>query len=68
MMADGYRIFLDGDMWCAVGPGFVNLQESPAGFGSTPILALRRLLFPTLDGETADPTRIGRALDKARQP
>lgn len=29
------RIFMDGDQWCAVRPDFVNLQESPAGFGST---------------------------------
>ncbi len=30
------RVFRDGDAWCAVHPGFVNLQESPAGFGATP--------------------------------
>ncbi len=30
------RVFMDGDKWCAVRPDFVNLQESPAGFGDTP--------------------------------
>lgn len=29
------RTFMDGDAWCAVHPDFVNLQESPAGFGAT---------------------------------
>lgn len=27
------RTFMDGDAWCAVGPDFINLQESHAGFG-----------------------------------
>lgn len=26
----------DGSAWCATWPGFINLQESPAGFGDTP--------------------------------
>lgn len=39
----GYRIFKDGDMWCAVGPGFIDLQVSPAGFGKTPVAALAAL-------------------------
>jgi hypothetical protein len=30
-----YRLFLDGTIWCATGPGFTNLQKSPAGFGRT---------------------------------
>lgn len=30
------RAFLDGDQWCAVHTDFVNVQESPAGFGDTP--------------------------------
>lgn len=30
-----YRLFMDGDQWCCVGPEFINLQESDAGFGST---------------------------------
>lgn len=29
------RVFLDGNQYCAVRPDFVNLQESPAGFGTT---------------------------------
>ena len=27
--------FKDGDAWCCVRGDFVNLQESPAGFGAT---------------------------------
>jgi hypothetical protein len=33
--ADAMCFFRDGDNWCCVRPDFVNLQESPAGFGST---------------------------------
>jgi|TARA_R110000824_G_scaffold330976_1_gene517733 hypothetical protein len=36
----GYHIYRDGNMWCAVGPHFRNLQESDAAFGPTPIDAL----------------------------
>jgi hypothetical protein len=31
----GYRVFRDGSVWCATGPGFTNVQWSPAGFGRT---------------------------------
>jgi hypothetical protein len=34
--ADGYHLLRDGDAWCAVGQDFVDLQQSPAGFGDTP--------------------------------
>lgn len=34
---------LDGDQWCATDAGFVNLQESPAGFGKTPREAVEEL-------------------------
>jgi len=37
------RVFMDGDAWCAVFPDFVNLQESPAGFGETPEAARKAL-------------------------
>jgi hypothetical protein len=30
------RVFKDGDQYCAVYKDFINLQESPAGFGETP--------------------------------
>lgn len=30
------RVFKDGTAWVAVMPDFINLQESPAGFGDTP--------------------------------
>lgn len=39
----GGDIFMDGDQWCAVGPGFDNLQESPAGFGDTALEAFAAL-------------------------
>ena len=41
------NIFRDGNQWCAVGPGFKNLQESPAGFGDTPNAALYALSLDT---------------------
>ena len=41
---DGYHVFKDGNSWCAVGAGFVNLQESKAGFGHTPLVALSELI------------------------
>ena len=33
----------DNGVWFASGPGFANLQESPAGFGATPQSALTEL-------------------------
>lgn len=41
---ESYRIFKDGDQWCAVAPGFVNLQESPAAFDDGPALAFCALM------------------------
>lgn len=32
----GFHIFANGNVWCAVGPVFVDLQMSHAGFGYTP--------------------------------
>lgn len=39
----GVRLDRDGNMWCATGPGFINLQESNAGFGATKLRALADL-------------------------
>lgn len=39
-----YRLFMDGNVWCAVCGDFVDLQNSPAGFGDTPTEALQNLL------------------------
>lgn len=36
---DGIRFVRDGNAWCAFMPGFINLQESVAGFGKTQDLA-----------------------------
>jgi hypothetical protein len=41
----GYRLFLDGNKWCATGPGFEDLQSSPAGFGSTKEAAREALIM-----------------------
>lgn len=38
------NVFLDGDAWCATLDGFINLQESVAGFGKTPRDAVENLL------------------------
>lgn len=37
--ADAIRFVRDGNMWCAFMPDFINLAESPAGFGETQDLA-----------------------------
>jgi hypothetical protein len=37
------NIFLEGDSWCATLFNFINLQESPAGFGFTQDEALENL-------------------------
>ncbi len=39
----GARLFKDGDQWCATRSDFVNLHESPAGFGTTALHALAAL-------------------------
>ena len=39
-----YRVYLDGNQWCAVTSGFVNLQESDAQFGNDPLAALANLI------------------------
>lgn len=39
----GCNLFLDGDAWCATDRHFVNLQESPAGFGPTKLEAMAEL-------------------------
>lgn len=39
-----YKVFKDGLSWCATREDFVDLQNSPAGFGDTPIAAMDALL------------------------
>jgi hypothetical protein len=34
-VAHGYHLFKDGTAWCAVGPHFIDLMKSDAGFGET---------------------------------
>lgn len=39
----GGNIAMDGDLWCATGPGFRDLQLDLAGFGPTPVEAFADL-------------------------
>lgn len=39
----GCNLFRDGDQWCATDRHFINLQESPAGFGCTGLEAMAAL-------------------------
>jgi hypothetical protein len=42
-IAHGFHLLKDGGVWLAVGPEFVDLARSPAGFGNTPKAAVREL-------------------------
>lgn len=55
----GYRVQLDGSIWCATGPGFVDLQASPAAFDATPLSALRTLV----DLEATQFSRVKQTVD-----
>ena len=44
-------LFMDGDKLCAVYDDFVNLQESPAGFGEGPHEAIQNLLAARKAGQ-----------------
>ena len=39
----GAKIFLDGNAWCAIRNDFIDLQESPCGFGKNALEALAEL-------------------------
>ncbi len=43
-ISTGWHIFADGNAWCAVGPAYVDLQQSLAGFGYTHAEAYRDLM------------------------
>ena len=43
------KVYMDGNKHCATLPNFENLQESPAGFGDTPRLAIEGLLYDLID-------------------
>jgi len=43
-------------MWCAVMPGFVNLQESDAGFSGDPLLAIANLRAALKAHSVRDPS------------
>lgn len=44
LMKTKYTIELDGNEWCATNSDFIDLVVSIAGFGKTPLLALKDLL------------------------
>jgi len=45
------RVFVDGNKWCAVFMDFINLQESPAGFGNSVAEAVGDLMFQSSGDE-----------------
>ena len=47
------HVRLDGNQWCATMPGFIDLQQSNAGFGDTPAEAIADLIKQNSTGETA---------------
>jgi len=56
-----YTITKDGDQWCAVGPGFIDLQQPEAAFADTPIDALYEL-NKILDPAGAATTGVAKAI------
>ena len=59
-----YKIELDGKSWCATNQDFINLQESIAGYGNTPMVALQNLI-------SLEPTKLERIrniLNKVKTP
>ena len=42
-IAHGFHLLKDNNVWLAVGPEFVDLVRSPAGFGNTREEAVREL-------------------------
>lgn len=50
----GIQVRKDGSLWCAFGEDFINLQESDAGFGTTPdqaVIEYRKQLNPLTNGK-----------------
>lgn len=39
----GCNLFMDGDKWCATDMHFIDLAQSPAGFGTTALQAMAEL-------------------------
>ena len=46
-----YKIFLDGEAWCAVSDNLINIQESICGFGESAIEALGELIINEKEAE-----------------
>lgn len=51
-------IEMDGDAWCAHRSDWINLQESPAGFGDNPTRAVAALLTEESKSQNALPNMI----------
>lgn len=47
-----FKLFKDGDAWCAAFGDFVNIQESQCGFGETALEAFAALAKPGLTKES----------------
>ena len=37
-----FKCYLDGNLWCCIGPEFTNIQECYAAFGNTQDAAIRK--------------------------
>lgn len=40
---EDFKLFMDGDHWCATRKDFVDIHESPCGFGKTALEAISNL-------------------------
>lgn len=63
------NVYMDGDLWCATRDGFVDLMESPAGFGDTPHKAVSELMKNEQEGKKVPKLgykTIAEALDQLR--
>lgn len=49
-----YKVFKEKDLWCAINEEFLNIQESPVGFGLTPVVALEELITQEIDLDIYD--------------
>ena len=63
-----YKVQKDGNAWCATGENFTNLQESPAGFGGSPIEALSQLISEEYVEKLQIATKALEAIDSAGHP
>lgn len=53
------RLYMGGNQWCAVGPGFRNLAIDPAGFGDTQEAAVAELNATVGESAEVDEFEVG---------